>query len=560
MAHSSHVERGAHSTVISPVYLFRFRWLTWANALILIAFGSWPVEPVSLPAILLTSTCIYNLVLHWHFRRPSPPVRPSRLVAVFAYADLLIGMLAASGTGGRDSPFYLYSQTSLFLPPYFLGFNAVLVCILALVVSHTYWLAIAAMPAATPLTVVIEGLTTGGALILAAYLLGVHDVLRWSAERRAIHLGILNKVAGVAAAVRESQDDLLDEITTIVHEELNWERFVVGLLEEGEIVVRAGFGLPAEWLGRVSTELGKGITGWVGETGQSLLVADTSQEPRYASLCAESRSLLCVPVRDGERIRGILHVESHQLNAFDVQDEQLLTALADDIGVGLSRIETAAQTHKLIEQETRFQMARYLHDETVQQVYGVILALKDHLRHLGSGQDRAQVETTLNLATRAWEDLRAYLQDLRSPVDEAALTDILKQRAAEFSRLTGLPVHVEIGGAEAMPSVEVRTCLSAIIRAALSNVYRHAKATTVWMRLCEEKADIVLEIQDDGIGFDPHGVDEAHGQLGLVGMRERAESMGGHLEIDSDRMNGTRLIVRLPLERRNDGEDYTAAR
>ncbi len=226
----------------------------------------------------------------------------------------------------------------------------------------------------------------------------------------------------------------------------------------------------------------------------------------------------------------------------------------------MSRIETATQTRKLIEQETRLQMARYLHDETVQQVYGVILVLKDHLRHLGPGQARGHVQTTLDLATRAWEDLRGYLQDLRSPMDEAALTDILKQRAAEFSRLTGLPVHVEIAEPGPAPSIEVRTRLSAIIRAALSNIYRHARATTVWLRLHEQNAQMILEIQDDGIGFDPRGLDEAHGQLGLVGIRERAESMGGQLEIESGPMRGTKLIVRLPLERRRDGEDHAAAR
>ena len=197
----------------------------------------------------------------------------------------------------------------------------------------------------------------------------------------------------------------------------------------------------------------------------------------------------------------------------------------------------------------QLRIARDLHDETVQQMYGVILALKDCLRRVGPGPAEAQIRATLDLGILAWEDLRGYLQDLRSPLNEAMLAESLHRRAAEFTRLTNLPVQIEIGQPEPRLPTEARANLVAIAQAALSNIYCHAQAATVWLRLHAQNGEIVLQVQDDGIGFDPDLVRPAHGQLGLVGIRERVKVLKGQLEIESAPLKGTRLTIRAPLEK-----------
>lgn len=195
----------------------------------------------------------------------------------------------------------------------------------------------------------------------------------------------------------------------------------------------------------------------------------------------------------------------------------------------------------------RLRMARYLHDETVQQMYGVILALKGSLRRVTTEPERQHLEQTYHQAVQAWEDLRRYLQDLREPTDDISLNERLRRRAAEFTHLTGLPVHLDITADELALSYESSARLLTIIRAALSNVYRHAQATTVSIRLATECDMLILEIADDGIGFDAARNGEMPGHYGFQGIRERVALMHGTLEIHSQPGEGTRLVIRVPV-------------
>ena len=183
-------------------------------------------------------------------------------------------------------------------------------------------------------------------------------------------------------------------------------------------------------------------------------------------------------------------------------------------------------------------------------MYGVILALKGSLRRATTEPERQQLEQTYHHAVQAWEDLRRYLQDLREPTDDISLRERLRQRAAEFTRLTGLTVQLDITAADVALSYESSARLLAIIRAALSNVYRHARATTVSLRLKTEDDTLILEIADDGVGFDAARNGDMPGHYGLQGIRERVALMHGTLEIHSQPGKGTRLVVHVPV-----GED-----
>lgn len=205
----------------------------------------------------------------------------------------------------------------------------------------------------------------------------------------------------------------------------------------------------------------------------------------------------------------------------------------------------------------RLRTARYLHDETVQQMYGVILALKGSLRRATTAPERHQLEQTYQQAVQAWEDLRRYLQDLREPTDDVSPGEQVRQRATEFSHLTGLPVQLDIAADDLALSYERSTRLLAILREALSNVYRHARATSVMVRLAVERDMLTLEVADDGVGFDPARADLATGHYGLAGMRERAAALGGTLELHSQPGAGTRMVVHTPVgeqETRGTGE------
>jgi signal transduction histidine kinase len=203
-------------------------------------------------------------------------------------------------------------------------------------------------------------------------------------------------------------------------------------------------------------------------------------------------------------------------------------------------------SNRLATNEARLRLAHHVHDETLQQMYGVILALKGEITRMAPGTERRRLQATLDLAVQSWENLRCFLQDLRTPEDETLVSERLRERAAAFTHLTGLPVHLELPPTEAPVSFETGTRLGAIAREALSNVYRHARATTVWIRLRTEDNMVILEIEDDGVGFDPTSGHESNGHYGLAGMSERVTSMRGRLLVESAPGQRTRIIVRVP--------------
>jgi signal transduction histidine kinase len=197
--------------------------------------------------------------------------------------------------------------------------------------------------------------------------------------------------------------------------------------------------------------------------------------------------------------------------------------------------------------EANLRLAHHVHDETLQQMYGVILALKGAIARITPGTERGRLQATLDLAVQSWEDLRCFLQDLRTSGEELPLRESLRQRAAAFTHLTGLPVHLECSTTETPIPFEAATHLRAIVREALSNVYRHARATAVWIRLRTEDNMVILEIEDDGVGFDPASGHESNGHYGLAGMSERVTSMRGRLLVESAPDQRTRIIVRVPI-------------
>jgi len=130
------------------------------------------------------------------------------------------------------------------------------------------------------------------------------------------------------------------------------------------------------------------------------------------------------------------------------------------------------------------------------------------------------------------------------------LVPTLSEYLHEFSQQAGLEVKLEVRQESDIthlaPEVEVQ--LVRIVQEALHNVRKHAGARTAWVRFSREGADILMSVEDDGVGFDP-AVPPADGRrhFGLASMRERAESVGGVLTVRSLGGTGTQVVVRLPL-------------
>jgi two-component system sensor histidine kinase UhpB len=150
---------------------------------------------------------------------------------------------------------------------------------------------------------------------------------------------------------------------------------------------------------------------------------------------------------------------------------------------------------------------------------------------------------------RAGAQVRSLALELRPMLLETAgLGGTLRWLADQYQQRTG--IITQVAGHVPDVSGEVAIACFRIVQEALTNVVRHARARHVWIELSQREGLLELVVRDDGEGFDvPRTLERAasSGNLGLIGMRERVEILGGQLEINSQSGQGTRIHVRLPL-------------
>ena len=196
-------------------------------------------------------------------------------------------------------------------------------------------------------------------------------------------------------------------------------------------------------------------------------------------------------------------------------------------------------------------LAAEIHDGPVQHLTALDVKLETlHDRLTASGPDTGRmVEGVQGGLQKSILELRRLMVELHPPALrerglEAAISDYLggMQRA-------GIATHLE-SSLEGRPGPDIEITLYRIIQEALMNVIKHAEASSVWVSVRTFGGNAVLEIRDDGIGFDAEKepTDSIGEHYGLIGMRERAEMVGGEWEIRSLSGIGTTVLVKLPME------------
>jgi signal transduction histidine kinase len=201
----------------------------------------------------------------------------------------------------------------------------------------------------------------------------------------------------------------------------------------------------------------------------------------------------------------------------------------------------AALVGRLIgaQEEERRRIARELHDGVGQDLAGLVMGLEALERSPGS----IEVAELRQLARSTAEQVRELIVDLRPRVlDDLGLGAGLRWLTQE--RHPNLQVDLEVALDRQLPS-PVETAIFRIVQEALTNVDRHALAGAARLRVWTTTGEVRAVVEDNGRGFDPRG---DAGGFGIVGMRERAEQLGGRLQMTSDSAAGTRVEAVLPLD------------
>ncbi len=198
----------------------------------------------------------------------------------------------------------------------------------------------------------------------------------------------------------------------------------------------------------------------------------------------------------------------------------------------------------------RQRMARELHDTLAQGVAGLILQLEAVDAHLDNGDpQRAQtiVQQAMVRARGTLADARRAIDDLRKEqADERDLGTSIRDRIDRFSISTDIPCHLDLDLPPTLPETVYEPTVRTVTEA-LANVAKHASATEVWVSLQVENQTLLVEIRDNGIGFDP-AAPIAAGHYGIQGMQERADLADGSVEIISQPGEGTTVRLSFPLD------------
>ena len=258
----------------------------------------------------------------------------------------------------------------------------------------------------------------------------------------------------------------------------------------------------------------------------------------------------CLPLTGPSGMFGVLCVASSHKTPLDELEMQFLTSISFWLGTAVENMRLNLQQRRLAVLEERERIGMDLHDGIIQDIYAVGLTL-EHARLLLADDPAAtrqridQAITDLNSTIR---DIRAYILDLRPrKLHEENLMDGLRRLVAEFRANTLLEVNLQglPQEAESIPAA-VALALFHICQEALANIAKHAHARHISLSLWTTADRVLLEVVDDGLGFDTATMKLSLGH-GLSNMETRAHNAGGDLEVTSEPGEGTTILVWLPL-------------
>ena len=406
------------------------------------------------------------------------------------------------------------------------------------------------------------------------------QVIRSNEQR----LSALNEVSAIVSQSLELED-VLNAAADKVTEVMDLEVALVFLLndESQELELKTYRGVPEDFTkGSKGLKVGEGFNGRVAQTGEPLLVEDASQDPRLTREVVKRegiQAMLIVPMKARDRVVGTLSVATRGPRQFPLEDIELLSHVANHIGVAVENSRLYQKEHVMAEQiardvamekqlrenlrfylqqvtraqeEERKRIARELHDDTAQELVALSRRLDSFTstaNHL-SEQDLSYLEELRQHTDRILGGVRRFSQDLRpSVLDDLGLLPALEWLASDLTQHFGIDIAVGVLGSLRRFPPETELILFRIVQEALRNVWKHSEASRAWVAVEFGDDKTVLTITDNGKGFKlPERIEDlaSGGKLGLAGMQERAQLIGGRLMLQSEPGKGTTVTVEIP--------------
>ncbi len=298
-----------------------------------------------------------------------------------------------------------------------------------------------------------------------------------------------------------------------------------------------------------------GMLGAMLHSSGAYRTVDIHDDPRFRGWWPDRhpnmRSFLGVPIRArGEVIGAFYLTEKDGGDAFDELDQELIELLAAHAAIAITNARLYERSRELSILSERNRLALELHDVVSQKLFSLNLSAEaaSTLLDRDSVAARAQLDRVRALAREALAELRTLILGLRpADLDQDGLEGALRKEVAMLTRVHGIEVELEVDDPPRPADDDERELeVLRIAHEALHNAVRHAAAQRVVVRLDGRGSVLKLEVTDDGVGFDPDDPELRSRHLGLTSMEERAQELGGTLELSSAHGQGTRIALEVP--------------
>ena len=318
---------------------------------------------------------------------------------------------------------------------------------------------------------------------------------------------------------------------------------------ETGLTVTIADGAYADELSGLRVPMEGSLSGDVMRTRQPTVLMDASSDPRtYQPMVrlGHMGPMVLVPLTVQARAIGTLAVANPVGGAaFEEQEVRLVETFANQASVALEYARAQRDLQRMAVLDDRERIARELHDGVIQSLFAVGMGLQAAAQRSGDREIESRVESAVSEIDRAIRDLRNYIFGLRPGLlADRQLRQALDDLISDFSEKSGVTTVPDIDDGLASELAPRSADLVQLTREALSNVGRHAQAATCRVSLFREGGDGVLQIEDDGQGFDSEAPQSGQGMLNL---RERVRAMGGQFQIQSVKGEGTTVRISLPL-------------
>jgi signal transduction histidine kinase len=347
-------------------------------------------------------------------------------------------------------------------------------------------------------------------------------------------------------------------------------RSLVIMLRDGEeLVVQASAGHVREMRG-VRLPIAGSTSGQVLEHQRAERITDVAARLRISPSefgVSDAQTALLVPMIYRGEALGVLAAfdRGQDGSVFAEDDEQLMRTFAASAATAVVLAQSVQsdrlRTSLAAADAERRRWARELHDETLQSLGGLRVLLSAALRGENLERTQAAMRQAVEQIEHEIANLRAIITELRpAALDELGLRTAIEALLDRHREESGFQIDAEltlpgpVAGAERLDH-NLETAVYRMVQEALTNVAKHARARRVHVTVGESDGELLLEIQDDGVGFDTKTSSEG---FGLSGMQERAGLAGGRLSVDSGE-HGTLVRACLPIHRDYAGERTVAS-